>query len=170
LANVNRYIEGQKDSLLLLVNSSVTVEVGDLMFLDDLDGLRDDGSSSADFTAYPISYLRTSGSSLELNIIALKEHFLGVALDDKDGISNGSDMILPFATSGKFDYDLKTGRSINVGEMFSASGTTSASNLLNQKIIYTDEVSKALGFFAESKTNARSAEVFIKSKILGNQI
>lgn len=170
MANVNRYISGERDEILVLVNSSVTVEVGDLMFLDKANNLRNDGSSNADFTAYPVEYFRTSGASVELNKQTLKTYFLGVALDDKDGISNGEDVNLTVATAGKFEYDLKPGRSVDVGNMFSASGTTSASNLINQKIMKTSDTNKALGFFAESKTHANSAEVLIKSSVFGNTI
>ena len=169
MANVNRYIEGEKKEVLVLVQSSVTVEVGDLMFLDKVNNLRNNGSSTADYTAYPIENFRISGASLELNKNSLKDYFLGVAMDDKDGISNGSDMNIPIATTGKFDYDLKPGGTINIGEMFSASGTTSASNLLNQKIMKTSEVTKALGYFAESKIHAQSIEVFLNT-FMGNTI
>lgn len=168
MANVNRYISAERDEVLVLVNSGITVEIGDLMFLDNVDNLRNDGSSNVDYTAYPVEYLRASGASVELNKQILKPYFLGVALGDKDGISNGEDINLVVATAGKFTYDLKPGRSVDVGDMFSASGTTSASNLINQKIMKTSEISKALGFFAESKTHANSVEVFIKSSVFGN--
>ena len=140
------------------------------MFLDNADNLRNDGSSTADYSAYPIEHFRISGSSLELNKQNLKNYFLGVAMDDKDGISGGQDINLTVATAGKFEYDLKPGRTVDIGDMFSASGTTSASNLLNQKIMLTEDSNKAIGYFAENKTHAITAEVFLKTGVIGNSI
>lgn len=163
MANVQRYIDGTKNTVTVLVKSGVTVELGDLMFIDNASNLRNDGSSIANFFAYPVEYLRVSGASVELNKEVLKSYFVGVALDDKDGISGGSDENISIATSGKFVYDLKPAKTIKVGEFFSASGTTSASDLLNQKIMKTEDSDKVLGYFAESKTHAANAYVFIRT-------
>jgi len=169
LANVNRYIGGKRDSLLITVNASVTVQIGDLMFLDKIDNLRNNGSSTADSTAYPIEHLRISGASLEANKVALKSYFLGVAMDDKDGISNGADLNIPIATSGIFEYDLKPGRTVEIGEYFAASGTTVSSNMFNQKVMKTSDETKAIGYFSERKLHANTAEGFIRTSI-GNKI
>ena len=170
MSGKNRYIRGsKKETVLILVKTGVTVDVGDLMFLDNADNLRNDGSSTADYTAYPIEHFRTSGASLEQNKTSLKDYFLGVALDDKDGISNGTDKNIPIAITGKFEYDLKPGRTVYNGDLFCAAGTTIASDLINQKIMKTSDESKALGYFRESKVHANVAEVFIRTA-LGNKI
>ena len=167
--NRYRYYKDKTNAVLISVNGAVTVQVGDMMFLDSEDNLRNDGSSTADNTAYPFEYFRISGASLELNRIAVKNYFLGIAMEDKDGEENGPSINIPIYTSGQYDLDLKPGRSVDVGDMFCASGTTSASNLFNQKVMITSEVSKALGYFTEKKINANNAYGFIRTSI-GNKI
>jgi len=162
MASVNRHIEGDANVILVEVLSGVTVETGDLMFLDNSDDLRNDGSSIANNYGYPLKYLRISGSSLELNKVQVKSRFLGVSMDDKDGIDNANNLKIPIATSGKFKFDMKPSKTVKVGDMFAPSGTTSASDMYNQKIAKTTDSTKALGYFAECKTHATTVEVFIK--------
>src|SRR3990167_10540983 len=133
------------------------------MFLDNSDNLRNDGSSTANNCAYPISYLRISGSSLELNKAQAKSRFLGVAMDDKDGVSGGADQKLSIATSGQFTYDLKPAKTVHVGNYFGPSGTTSASDMFNQKIAQTTNSDVAMGYFSENKTHAAEAIVTIRT-------
>ena len=139
------------------------------MFLDNSDNLRDDGSSTANNYGYPLEYLRISGSSLELNKVQVKSKFLGVAMDDKDGIDGANNLKIPVATFGKFKFDLKPSKTVNVGDMFAPSGTTSASDMYNQKIAKTTDSTKALGYFAECKTHATTVEVFIKTAFGANK-
>lgn len=164
MSNINRWIEGHKNAILVTVASGVTVEIGDLMFLNNADNLLNDGSSIADYFAYPISYLRTSGASLELNKAEVKERFLGVALDDnyEDDIPI-TECKVPVAKSGKFEFDLKPGATVHVGDAFGPSGTTTASDMYNQKIAKTTTTALTLGYFAEYKVNANSAEVWLKT-------
>ena len=169
MSNVNRYVGGKATVLPIGVLSAVTVHVGDLMFLNKDDNLMNDGNSTADNYGYPFEYFRISGGSLELNKAGVKSYFLGVALDDKDGVSIGNDQTLTVMASGIFDYDLKPSRSVSLNDMFCAAGTTTASNLYNQKIMKTDESDKALGFFTQRKLHAQNAEVFIRT-IFGNEI
>ena len=163
MANVNRYVGGSKSVVPINVLSAVTVELGDLMFIDNADNLRNNGSSTASQNGYPIEYLRISGSSLELNKAALKSCFIGVAMDDKDGISGGADLNISVAVSGIFNFDLKPAKSVKVVQMFGASGTTAASDLFNQKIMKTDDSDMALGYFTETKNHAQDANVFIRT-------
>lgn len=164
MANVNRYVEGEKSIVLETVKGGVTVELGDLMFHNVTDGLRNNGGSTADYSAYPFEYLRVSGASLELNKEAAQSRFLGVAMNDKDGITGSADMRIAIATAGRFNFDLKPGSTVYAGNMFGASGTTSASNLYNQKVMKTEDTSKALGRFAEHKIHALNADVWIMTK------
>lgn len=170
MASVNRHIEGDTNVVLVEVLSGVTVETGDLMFLDNSDDLRNNGSSTTNNYVYPLEYLRISGSSLALNKVQVKGRFLGVAMDDKDGISNATNLKIPIATSGKFKFDLKPPKTIKVGDMFAPSGTSSASDMYNQKIAKTTDSTNALGYFAEYKTHAIVAEVFIKTAFGANKL
>ncbi len=163
MSNVQRYVEGSRNTLLINVLSAVTVQTGDLMFIDKINNLRVNGSSTANNYGYPAEYLRTSGSSLEINKETFKTYFLGVALDYKDGISGGVDLNIPVATSGKFNFDLKPARSIFTGDMFGASGTSTASDLFNQKIMKVTDENKALGYFAETKIGAIEADITINT-------
>jgi hypothetical protein len=161
--NVNRWIEGNPEVILVTADSGVTVELGDLMFLDSSDGLRNNGASTATNFTYPISYLRGSGSSLELNKALAKAYFLGIAMSDKDGISDGADSNVSVGTGGKYRLSLKPGHNVRANYMFGASGTTTGSDLYNQYVMYTTEVSKALGYFAEHKDSALTAEAVIRT-------
>ena len=164
MSNVQRWVSGNLNSLWVTVHSGITVELGDLMFLNNQNNLMYDGSSTADNLAYPIEYLRTSGASLELNKHKLKEVFIGVAMDDKDGVGDsGNTKNISIATSGKFKFDLKPAKTVYAGSFFGATGTSSASDLFNQKIMKTSDTTSIIGVFAEYKVHATEAEVYIKS-------
>jgi len=164
MANVNRYVEGSRDVILADAASGVTVEIGDLMFLDNIDNLRNNGSSTANNMAYPISYLRVSGASLVLNKAEVKLRFLGVSLSDKyaEDIPTGVYKI-SIATEGKFSFDLKPGATVYNGDYFGPSGTTTGSDMFNQKVAKTTDSDLALGYFAEYKVNANSACIWIRT-------
>ena len=164
MANVQRYVEGKIDHILVNVLSAVTVEIGDLMFSNDTDDLQVDGSSTADHYAYPLSYLRISGASLELNKREVKKRFIGVANDCKPGIDNGShDRKISIAISGKFNFDLKPAKTVYSGQRVAPSGTSTASNMFNQKVMKTTDELITIGIFAEHKVHALNAELEIRS-------
>jgi hypothetical protein len=168
--NVDRRIQGKFNPVLIEVNSGVTVEQGDLMFLDSADDLRNDGSSTATNYAYPFEYFRISGSSVTLNKAGVKNYFLGIAMDDVDGINNNIINKITVGTDGKWGLHLKPGKTVSILNMFGASGTTAASNLLNQKVMKVTETTYALGYFSEKKVHALNAEGFIKTAFGGSQI
>jgi len=158
-----KYISGEKFPTLISVSGGVTVEVGDLLFLDNTSGLRDDGGSTASSKAYPLKYFRLSGSSLELNRSGVPNYFVGVALSDKAGKTGSSDFNINVATEGVFEIPIKPGRTVYVGNFASASGTTTSSNLFNQYVKRTTDINYALGIFVENKTSALNAFVSICS-------
>ena len=159
--NVNRYVDHFATPIIVDVASGVTVEQGDLMFLDSVNNLRNDGSSTANNYAYPFKYHRTSGSSLTLNKASVKSYFLGVSLDDVDGINNTIIQRISIGMTGKYNYDLKPAKTVRTSNLFGASGTTTASDLINQKVMKVDDTSLALGYFAEAKVHALTADVII---------
>ena len=163
MTNVNRHIKHSYDSVLMNIASGVTVNMGDLMFLNNTSNLLNNGSSSADYYAYPLENLRASGASISVNKTYVKSRFLGVALDDVDGINDNEVKKISVATSGKFLFDLKPAKTISEGDMFSPSGTTTASDMFNQKISKTDDSAIAIGYFAERKLHALSAYVILKT-------
>ena len=169
--NNNRWVEGYKNVVLINVASGVTVEIGDLMFLDNSDNLRNNGSSTKDNLAYPLSYLRISGASLELNKAEVKSRFLGVSLEDKyyEDIPKGEYKI-SVATTGKFNFDLKPGATVYNNSYFGPSGTTTGSDMFNQKVAKVTNSDLALGYFAEYKVNANSADVWIRTAFSGEKI
>ena len=164
MANVQRYVEGKLNVVLITTPSAVTVEVGDLMFLNNSDNLQSDGSSTVDNYAYPISYLRISGGSLELNKREVKDRFIGVSMDYKPGIGNSSwDKKMSVATSGKFKFDLKPVKTVYPGSRVGLSGTSSGSNMLNQRVMKTSDTLITIGTFTEQKMHASAAELEIRS-------
>jgi len=164
VADVQRYVKWSKNTIITPVQSGVTVEIGDLMFLDKEDDLRNDGSSTANNCAYPLEYLRISGASLELNKRQVKNYFLGVALNSKEGIGDITEITnISIATAGVFNFDMKPAKTVYIGEYVAPSGTTSGSDMYNQKVMKSTEVLDAIGFFAERKSYARTADVVLKT-------
>lgn len=167
MANVQRHSRNRTNpetgTILVTVLAGVTVELGDLIFQNSESNLLYDGSSSADYFAYPFEYFRKSGSSLTLNKDGVTDYFLGIAMDDVDGENTGVNKKITVATEGEFEVDLKPAKTVSVGDLFGASGTTSASNLLNQKVMKVTDDSFSLGRFVERKTHALSALVFIET-------
>lgn len=169
MSSANRYVNGEKGTVLVPVQGGVTVELGDLMFIDNDINLRNDGSSTATLYAFPLEYFRTTGASLTVNQQSVKSHFIGVALDDKDGQTGSPFVNIPVATKGEFEFPLKPARSVINGSYFGASGSTSGSDLYNQKIKKVTDSNFSLGIFSELKTHAKSARVFIHT-ILGSSV
>lgn len=169
MSNVNRHTDWKEITPILIgVNSGVTVEMGDLMFLDSTNNLRNNGSSTATNYAYPFEYFRLSGSSLTLNKAGIKRYFLGIAMDDVDGENNNFIKKITVATKGVFNMDLKPPKTIYaLEEYFGASGTTSESDLFNQKVMKVSGSSFALGYFAENKIHALKAKVVIRTVLNG---
>jgi len=161
MGRIGRHVGGDANVVLVTVTSGVTVVLGDLMFLDNADNLRNDGSSTVNYFAYPLEYFRMSGGSLTLNRAGVTPAFLGVAMDDVDGINNNLNVKIPIATTGKFNFDMKPAKTVYASDMFGASGTTSGSNLFNQKIMKVTDDAFHLGRFAESRQHATKADVFI---------
>jgi len=56
---------------------------------------------------------------------------------------------------------MKPGKTVKTGQMFGASGTTTASDLFNQKVMKVSDTSLAIGYFAEAKVHALTADVII---------
>ena len=162
MGNVARHIENDPQPYLVDIASGVTVELGDLMFLDSADNLRNDGSSSTNNCAYPFEYFRLSGASLTLNKAGVQDYFIGIAMDDVDGVGGVSRKI-SIGTGGKWMVDLKPGKTVYPLNMFGAAGTTTASDLYNQKVMKTTETGYALGYFVEKKVHALNAEVVIRT-------
>lgn len=166
MANVQRLIRTETHevkTILLGFASGTTVELGDMIFIDSADNLRNNGDSEATNLGYPFENFRLSGASLALNKKGVKNYFIGIALDDKDGRTGGSNQNLTVATKGKFFMGLKPNKTVQIGQMYGASGTTLASNLANQKVMKITDEDFALGYFSERKLYAQSALINIQN-------
>lgn len=150
--------------ILVPIQSGTTVEMGDFVFIDDIDGLRDNGTSTATGTGFPVSYLRPT-ETLATNKGYIEGRFLGIAMEGKDGQTNGVTRNLSIATKGIFDFTMKPARTVNVGYYAGPAGTTTGSNILNQSVEITTTASHSYGYFAERKVHALSALVYIKTKV-----
>ncbi len=158
-----RFFPQRTDSIIVTVDSGVTVTRGDLMFLDNTDNLRNDGDSTATDYAYPFSYHRISGASLALNKASVKDYFLGVAFSDFDGVNNTLKNNCSIATIGRYVYDLKPAKTVGITDYWGASGTTAASDLSNTLIMKVSDTALALGYFKEVRTHALSAEIDLRT-------
>jgi len=161
--NVNRYVSGEKNQVKVTFGSGTTVNVGDLIFYDNADSLRLNGTSTKSNTGFPLEKLRAAGTSLEYNKTLVKSRLLGVALDDKDGGPSCPTKEISVATSGVFEFDMKPARTVKIGYKASPSGTSENSNMFNQKVMVTQFTNRAIGYFVENKTHALKAKVQIQT-------
>ena len=164
-----KYIGNEKYPTLVNVQGGVTVEVGDFLFLDSSINLRNNGDSTASMYAYPIEYFRPA-TAIDEKRVQVVNYFIGVAISDKYGQTGANNKNVTVATEGVFEFPLKPGRTIYPGDYASAAGTTAASDLFNQYVRRTTDVSYALGVFVERKISAARAYVSINSILNPNKL
>jgi len=125
------YREGWGDVVTIEVDvhGNVEVDKGDLLFLDQTVGLRDRGTSAADYYAYPFS--KVSGSTLTLasNKTLAANNFIGVAAwHSESGVTEKVSVHI----EGLFKYPLKNTRTVKVGYFAAPAG--SGTTLYNQVV------------------------------------
>jgi len=172
VADVNRYWQDFSEQseteatnrILVRVQGGTTVEMGDFIFFDDTDGLRLNGTSTKTNTGFPVSYLRPS-ATLETNKGYIEGRFLGVAMEGRDGQSNGVTVNLSVATKGIFKYPLRPARNVFPGYYAGPSGTTTGSDISSQAVQIATTAAHSYGYFAERKVHALEALVYIKTML-----
>ncbi len=131
------------------------------MFLDRVDGLRDKGSSTADWYAYPFSKVSGATNTLASNRTLAKGNFLGVAATFSD---SGVTESIAVYIDGLFDYPLKNARNAKVGYDVIPCG--SGVTLYDQKVEMVSSSSDKIGITCSSGDFSSSIDVRILSQIL----
>lgn len=165
MANVDRHVWWDKKPVQIQVRGSTVIEKGDLLFVDRIDGLRNNGSSSANNSAYPFGKVGGTTKTLASNQQLAAAHFLGMAMEQSfSGITEQ----LTVATAGHLKYPLRYGKTFKAGEVVMPQG--SGTSLYSQKIALWESGSTyALGRTAEEGTRKLYVIFAVTSKVMGNE-
>ncbi len=145
------------------VHGNVEIDKGDLLFLDQVDGLRDRGSSSWDGYAYPFSKISGSTLTLASNRTLAYENFFGIATSfSESGVTEDIGVYL----YGLFRYPLRNARSVKVGDYVVPSG--SGTTLYNQVVAAVKSgCSDIIGLTAKNGNFTSEVDFIARSKIMG---
>ena len=145
-----------------MVHGNITINKGDLIFLDQVDGLRGRGTSIADNYVYPFEKVSGTTLSLSSNRSLAHQNFLGVAAHwSRSGVTE------PLAVNikGLFKYPLKNARKARVGYYVTPSG--SGVTLHNQYISTSSSSTNAIGICATHADFASAVEMVMLNKVFG---
>lgn len=143
------------------VFGNIEIDKGDLIFLDDLNNLRNRGSSTATYHAYPFSKISGSTLTLESNRTLASESFLGIAGWHSE--SGATETIIVYI-EGKFNYPLKNQRYTKIG--FDVIPAGSGVTLYNQKVAVTSSSDDSIGKVADSGQFRSSVDVDVESRMM----
>ena len=130
------------------VHGNVEIDKGDLLFLDRTDGLRDKGSSTADYYSYPFGKISGATVTLASNRALAADNFLGVAAWHSD---SGVTEKIAVHIDGLFKYPLKNSRTLRVKQWVEPSG--SGVTLYAQKVqTNSSATSNRIGIVGNSGT------------------
>ena len=144
------------------VHGNTTIEEGDLIFLDQVDGLRTRGVSVADNYVYPFSSLSGATLSLSSNKTLAHENFLGVAAHwSRSGVTEN----LAVYITGLYKYPLKNSRKVKVGYYIVPSG--SGVTLHNQYVSISSSSTNSIGIAGAHAEFASAVEMVLLNKVFG---
>ena len=145
------------------VYGNIEIDTGDLLFLDQANGLRGKGTSSMDGHAYPFSKLSGSTRTLASNRNLAYQNFFGIAASySESGVTEEISVYL----KGLFRYPLRNARSIKVGYYVVPTG--SGVTLYNQSVAVVESgCSDIIGLVAKNGNFVSHVESVMLSKVLG---
>lgn len=166
MSDVNRHVKWPYWPAEVVVRGSTVIEKGDLLFFDEVNGLRNNGSSTANSTAYPFETLGGSTKTLASNQELAADNFLGVALyNSRAGVTEP----LAIATSAHFKFPLKSPRTYRVSEVVMPSG--SGTTLYNQKVeMWASGSTYPLGYSVKGVTRGTSVTFLLRTAVVGKKI
>jgi len=168
--DVNRHVKWPYWPVEVQVRESTEVEKGDLIFLDEVNNLRNNGSSTANHSAYPFSKLSGASGTLANNQYLAAYHFLGVAMEGSYGPSGseaGVTQNIAVATTGHFSFPLKSPKSFKVASVVMPSG--SGVTLFDQKVMMWESGSTyPLGYVTEGRTRGVSVTLLLRTGPCGH--
>lgn len=127
MANTMRWRYGDTNPVVLPVDESDGVEIGDLVYLDSGE-------------AKPASVQEDQGSS-SLNAETLHDNFVGVAMQASP---SGTASSIRIATTGVFEFDCDTATH-GLGALLSAASNVAGTTLFNQKVAPAASIGAAIG-------------------------
>lgn len=142
MANQMRWRYGDTNPVMLPVDSSTVIEIGDLVHLDTDD-------------AKPASSLSDAGSAA-LNQEALHDVFVGVAMQAS---ASGDTQAIRVATAGVFEFDCASA-TFEVGDLVGVSEDAAGTALETQKAVGVAAVNLAIGRCAK-RVNPAATSVCI---------
>jgi len=146
-----------------LVHGNVEIDKGDLLFLDQVDKLRNKGTSAADGYVYPFSKISGTTLTLASNRNLAYQNFFGVAAGySESGVTEEISVYL----LGLFRYPLRNTRSIRVGDYVVPAG--SGVTLYNQVVaVAKSGCSDIIGLVSKSGDFESEVDTVLRSKVLG---
>ena len=164
MADVNRHVKWPEWAMAVEVRGSTVIEMGDLLFLDRADGLRNNGTSTATQTAYPFATAGGTTKTLVSNQNLAADNFVGVALYDS---KSGDTESLAVATSGHFRFPLRSARTFRTNQVVMPAG--SGTSLDNQKIsIWASGSTYPLGYATRGKTRGGSVTFLLRPAVVSH--
>lgn len=144
------------------IHGNVEIDKGDLIFLDNANGLRTRGSSTRDWYGYPFSKVSGSTLSLSSNRTLAKDHFLGVAATySEPGVTENIGVYI----TGLFRFNLKNSRLLKLGYYIVPAG--SGVTLYNQKVAISNSTTNKIGVVGKYGTFQAEVEMSIQSRVFG---
>ena len=170
MSDVDRHIRWPTWPVPVQARGSTEIEKGDLIFLDQVDGLRNNGISTANYSAYPFSKIGGATKTLASNQELAADNFLGVALAGSEGVvlatDSGTTEDIAVATSGFFKFPLKSPKTYKVGQVVMPTG--SGTSLYSQKAVMWESGSTyPLGYSTRGLMRGTSVTFLLRPKTTG---
>jgi len=138
------------------VEGKIEIDKGDLVFLDRVNGLRDRGSSVANYKGYPFSKISGATLSLASRQTLAYQNFLGVAAwHSESGVTEQ----IAVHINGLFNYPLKNASHTKVGYYVIPAG--SGVTLYNQAVTISSSGTSRIGMVADSGEFRSSVNVVL---------
>lgn len=163
MADVNRHIKWPTWAPAVQVRGSTEVDKGDLIFLDRINGLRDNGNSSGNNSAYPFRTIGGTTKTLVSNQDLAADNFLGVAMGGSD---SGVTENIAVAVSGHFEFPLRSPKTHKVGQVVMPAG--SGTSLYNQKVVmWASGSSYSLGYSTRGRARGTNVTFLLRPSVIG---
>jgi len=163
MAAHNRHIRGEREEVLASIKGSTVVEAGDLMFLNNSDGVVG-ASSSADNYAYPFSSAANSASVATGIIEALYTQFLGVAMESSP---SGTTENISIATDGVFKYPLYRIGAVTIGATVSSVSVLTSGTGVSDQVVFQSTTAPGstalLGYIVKTESGASFVDFQIRT-------
>ena len=170
MSDANRHVKWPTWPMAVEVRGSTEIEKGDLLFLDRIDGLRNEGASTANNSAYPFKLIKGTANTLASNQELAADNFLGVALSGSRGViltnDSGTTENIAVAISGHFKFPLKSPKTHRLAQAVMPTGSGTA--LYNQKVMIWESGSTyPLGYAVRGLTRGTSITFLLRPAVLG---